>query len=125
MATDANARLNLRTAAANVRGQLALSDTPSDWTYDERIAYNRRLAVYIQQYPQSFTPEILRVARTVELDSYQPLADTSFDWGEFAAETAGNAPAVLGGFTNKLLLGAVIVAAVYFAVKASNRPATA
>lgn len=118
MPTETNARLNLQTAVRNVRGRMGLSDVPADWTYEQRIAYNKALAAEIQQYPNSFTPEILVAADQVAKTSYQSLADASFVWGDFAAETVGNAPSVLDGFTNKLLIGAVIVAAVYFGVRA-------
>lgn len=86
MTTDANARLNLQTAARNVRARMGLSDIPADWTYEQRIAYNKALAAEIQQYPNSFTPEILTTAASVAGKNYTSLDDASFAWGEFATD---------------------------------------
>lgn len=123
MATDANARANLRTAAGNVRAQLGLSDTPSDWTYDQRIQYNSVLAAYIQNLPAaSFTPDIIQIAQgvqasTEEAQALGPLADTSFDWGEFADDAAANAGSIVSGlpsFLTPLLIVAIVAVAAFY-----------
>lgn len=108
MPTETNARLNLQTAARNVRGRMGLSDVPADWTYDQRIAYNKALAAEIQQYPNSFTPEILVTADKVAKTSYQSLEDSSIAWGDFAADAGLN----LGGIAVKALYVFAAVAAV-------------
>jgi len=125
MTTDENARLNLQTAIQNVRARMKLSDTPADWSYDERIAYNKALAAEILSYSQSFTPAMVSVATTVQASNPSALEDDSFDLGQFAAETASNAVPVLDGFTNKLIVGAVLVAALYFGIKAYQAKAAA
>lgn len=111
--TAENARLNLRTVSANVAARLGLN--PANMTYDQRRGYNVELAAEIQKYPQSFTPEILAIASKIK--DTGALSDSSFSWGDFGSETLGNAPAVLGGFTNKLLMGLVVVAVAYIVVK--------
>ena len=43
---------NRAAAVDQVKGQLGLSAIqPSDWTYDQRVTYNKALAAYIQQNP--------------------------------------------------------------------------
>lgn len=124
--SEQSARYNLRTAAQDVRDRLGLTAPASEWTYEQRIIYNRTLAAHIQNYPQSFTPAVLEIAAGVQQSTNAPLESVSFDWGTFAADTLDNAPGVLNGFTNKLILGVVVVAVVYFAVKAySARPVAA
>jgi hypothetical protein len=119
MPTTEKARLNLRTAARNVRARLGLSANPAEWSYEQRGQYNKALADAILTYPQSFTPEILTSAQRVKNSTYQALQDASFAWGEFAEETAANAVPVLGGFTNKLLVVLTVVGVVYLVFKSS------
>jgi hypothetical protein len=108
MVTEENARRNLATAARLVRSQLGLSDLASDWTYEQRNQYNKALAAMILTYPASFTPEILASAARVSSLTYSQLEDTSFAWGEFAAETAQNAKPVLSVALGTLLAGAIV-----------------
>lgn len=60
---------------------------PTTWTYEERVKYNARLAEYIASRPGDFTQSEINVAEWVAASPYQPLEDTSFDWGMFATES--------------------------------------
>jgi len=109
------------TAAKNVRARMGLSDVPADWSYDQRVAYNKALAAEIQNYSQSFTPAILATAATVSGKNYTSLEDASFAWGDFAAEAGLN----LGGFTKNLLYLAALGAGVALVIYYRNRRAAA
>lgn len=115
MPTEANALYNLRTAVRNVRERLSLSGASAQWTNDQVTTYNLTLAQEILAYPQSFTPEILDRAALVAGRNYTSIEDAAFAWGQFGAETLANAPAVLDGLTNKLIIAASIIAVVYVA----------
>ncbi len=125
MATLENARLNLRTAARNVQASMGLSGASANWSTDQVTAYNKALAAEVLRYPNSFTPEILATAQLLLGRQYTSIEDATFAWGEFGAETLANAPGVLGGFTNKLIIAVVVVAVVYFGVRAYRKGAPA
>jgi len=60
------------------RAQLGLADTaPADWTYNERVEYNKLLASLIAANADSFPPQEVAIARQVEQKAYDPLADNS------------------------------------------------
>lgn len=124
MATEAQSAYNLKTAAARVSARLGLTDiADSDWTYDQRTQYNKALAQEILLYPQSFTDQTLESARRVADKDYQPLQGSD-PFGEFTDAFIEEAKITLPSIGNKLLIGAVIVAVVYFGVKAwASRPA--
>lgn len=67
-----------QTAIAAVRAQLGLSNTPSDWTYDERTKYNKALASYIAANAALFPPQDVEVAQNIQSESISPLGDTSY-----------------------------------------------
>lgn len=90
MPTEQNALLNLQTAAKNVRIKLDLPDSPLDWTYEQRITYNKDLSALILAHQQSFTPSMIDTAQDVQNKSYQPLEDPSSAWGGFGAEVFSN-----------------------------------
>lgn len=74
-------------AFAYIRSTLGLNDTPSSWTYDERISYNRALSQYISANPQIFTATDLENASAVLNQNPTALTDESFfgEVGDFAS----------------------------------------
>ncbi len=113
---DQNKR-NLATASRNVAARLGV-DPANLSSYEIRVQYNKELAAEILKYPQSFTEGTLESARIVSEKTYSDLQDASFSWGDFGDALAEEAKVTLPAVGNKLLIGAVVVAAVYFAVRA-------
>lgn len=72
---------------ASIRAQLGLNDTPSSWTYDQRVTYNRALSQYISANPQIFTAGDLENASAVLNQNPTALTDDSFlsEAGDFAS----------------------------------------
>lgn len=63
---------------ALAREQLQLESVPpSDWTYEQRIAYNKLLASLISENADSFPPQEVAFARSVVTKAIDPLADNS------------------------------------------------
>lgn len=81
--TTATARAN---ASATVKASLGLPASPLDWTYEQRVAYNKALAAYILANPAQFETVDLNTAQIVTGKTYSGLDDASFSWGEFGAE---------------------------------------
>ena len=73
-------------ATATVKAALGLPTSPLSWTYDQRVAYNKALADYIQANPAQFSPVDLNTAQIVNGKTYSGLDDASFDWGMFGGE---------------------------------------
>lgn len=117
MITADQNRRNLATASKNVAARLGV-DPANLGTYEIRIAYNKALAEEVLKYPQSFTESTLETAKIIGEKNYSSLQDESFSWGDFGDALADEAKVTLPSIGNKLLVGAVVVAAVYFAVKA-------
>lgn len=82
--TPADAR---KMAAGLVRTQLGLPESPSAWTYEQRVVYNKALAAYIAANPHLFEDRDLLTADLVSKQAYPALADDSFDVGAFVHET--------------------------------------
>lgn len=62
-------------AVTIVRGNLGLLDTPpAEWTYEQRVEYNKALASYINSHSTIFTPEDRESAQAVAARPYEPLA---------------------------------------------------
>lgn len=80
----------LQTAEARIRSTLGLSDTPSDWTYDQRIAYVNSLRTWVNANPAQVSPAELAVAQG-EMNS-TALDDTSFltELSAFGGEVGNN-----------------------------------
>ena len=75
---------------AAVRSALGLSNTPNEWSYDQRTQYNKALAAYIlanESVSAAARPLIAHVANSEP----GPLVDDSFDWSMFGAEVVKNA----------------------------------
>lgn len=66
---------------AAIRSNLGLSDVPSEWTYDERLAYNNALATYINANPGVFSASDLAIANNELNQNNVSLSDTSFTSG--------------------------------------------
>lgn len=79
---------NRADAIATVRAQLGLSSkAPADWTYEERVVYNKSLAAYIAARPEQFSDQDILSAEVVSKQQYTPLEDDSFDVGLFVSES--------------------------------------
>ncbi|HTJ77673.1 MAG TPA: hypothetical protein VL357_01635 [Rariglobus sp.] len=78
---------NRQAAIATVRAQMGLSNTPSDWTYEQRVAYDKALAAYILANSSQFDATEISIANSVSSQTFSPLEDASFDWGAFGTET--------------------------------------
>lgn len=115
--TVAQNAANLRTVRARVAARLGI-DPANIASYEQRTQYNKALAAEIVAFPQSFNSGTLDTARRVLGTNYQPLADTSFDFGAYVDEFSNEVSETLPSVGNKLLVGLVIVAAVYVAVRA-------
>jgi hypothetical protein len=113
-----NSRLNLRTASANVRARLGLTDSSLLWSWEQRAMFNHSLAAEILRHPQSFSDDHLAWAQKISGTSYGQLGDSSFSLADAIELTASNAVPVLDGFTNKLILVLALGVAVWAAVAA-------
>lgn len=104
-----------------VRAQLALNDTPSTWSYEDRVRYNKALAEFQQANPGVFPDGIPTVIDRIASQQYQPLEDESFSFGMFGEELANNAKeasfSLFGSLRNALYLAAVVGVAVFVYLK--------
>jgi len=90
MLTEDNFRANLATAGRLVARELSVD--PANLTFDQRVRYNSALAAKILQFPASFSPEMLEVARRfTEQRPTDALLDPSLDVGRFVDEALDNA----------------------------------
>lgn len=105
-------------AEANIRATLGLSPDASEWTYDQRVAYNRAVATWIAANPDSVSLTDLSNAQANLNGNYPALADTSFlsegsdffGYLEDEAIDAGNAVGGIGrGVLNLASLSAYII----------------
>jgi hypothetical protein len=99
---------NLTQAIAATRDALNLPANPSDWTYDERVAYNAALATRIATSPTSYTSQENSTALRVLNTGYSPLDDTSFlsdlsTFGGALADEITDAGDAVGGVGRGLL----------------------
>ena len=126
--TAANFAANLKTARTVVAQRLGFD--PSNLTYDQRTQYNKALAGYISQYPNSFSALTLDIARReLQQGDYPALSDTGLDLGAFVDAAVANAQAINPldpqniGTVGKYLLGAAAVVVFgYLVVKLLLRP---
>lgn len=119
--TTTTAAYNRRTAATVIRTRLGLMDkAPSDWTYEERVAYNKALSGYIAENPQAFTDGEIQVAKDINQKVLDPLDDTSLmsNLGLFGNQFLVEAEKVLdtsGSVLRKSIYIAVAVAVLAYA----------
>lgn len=95
-------------AKANIRATLGLSNNPSDWTYDQRITYNKALATFIASNPDSFPTSSVQSATSVLNENNSPLSDTGFlsdlsTFGDAITDEAINAGNSIAGIGNGVL----------------------
>ena len=108
---DQNA-YNLKTASRNVGATLGVD--PDNLDYTQRVSFNKALAQYILDYPQSFTDQTLSTAQYVSGKSYQDLQNTDLSWSDFGNAVVDNAGNLASGFTFTLLPTLAIMAVVVF-----------
>jgi hypothetical protein len=76
--TSAEYAANRAAAVTLIRSQQGLANTaPADWTYEQRVAYNKALATYIATNPALFTAQDADTAAAVTVAAYAPLSDNS------------------------------------------------
>jgi len=115
---------------AIVKAQLGLTNViPSNWTYEQRSAYNKSLATWLlQNASNTLSKDQVGVANAIASKQYTPLEDDSFDWGMFFEE-AGTQLASINNTLNPLsadnregvattvkwlvIAGVVVVGAIY------------
>lgn len=92
MLTDANFAANRATLTSSLVSQMGLSVTPSDWTYDQRIAFNKAFAAYVIAHPDSFSATDLNTANGIAGESPTALDDTSLsaDLSAFGSAVTDN-----------------------------------
>lgn len=80
----------LQQAEANIRAGAGLSDDPTTWSYNERVAYNNALAQWVNMNPTQVSSAELAVAQG-DLNS-TPLDDDSFtsELSEFTGAVGDN-----------------------------------
>ncbi len=83
---------NRKSAGNLVRYQLGLDTIPTaDWSYEQRVAFNKALATYIADHPNAFGTQDVLTAQTVAANEYTPMQDESFSISDFVSTTAANA----------------------------------
>lgn len=135
MLTEANFAANRKTLGANIRKDMGLTDVQnSDWTYTQRVEFNRRFAAYVDSHPASFSLQDQKTAEGVaaevitDLDDVGILADLSTFAGAAGDELSAINEAVnpFSASNRKLVLTVVVVAAIAFVFvkygKASKLP---
>lgn len=107
-------------AVAIVRQASGLAGIPpSEWTYEQRVQYNKDLAAYIQSHPTAFTAQDVATAKIVEQRAYEPLSTLGLGEGIdiFTDEFLNQAKQVtaIGGNTLRTSIYiAVAIATIFF-----------
>lgn len=85
---------NLRSAEQLVAIRLGIDTQGGDWrtglAYAARVAYENALAAYIVAHPSAFADATVSTAQWVSLHGNTPLADDSFDYGDFVSSVVDN-----------------------------------
>lgn len=68
---------NRRTLANLLRAQMNLPAAPSDWSYSQRVEYNKAFAAYVLAHPSSFGASDLQTADIITQELPAALDDTS------------------------------------------------
>lgn len=115
---NAQERQNLNIAIAAVKDELGLPASPLLWSYEQRLAYNKRLAAYIQENSNSFSAETNSTADYVANANYQQLEDTSLfaNLSLFNDSIMASSLDVLnkfGGFVKLLVVLGIVLGVVY------------
>ncbi len=100
-----------------IRGQLALNDTPSTWSDEDKYRYRKALAEFEQANPGIFPDSIASVVDRVAAKPYDPLVDDSFSFSDFGGEVLNNAKeasfSLFGSLRTTLYLVAVVGVVAY------------
>ncbi len=80
---------NLHTASHLVAAQMGVN--PMALTYEQRLQYNRALAIVITSYPARFSTVAVENAQATLKKNFTPLEDTGFDIGAFGSAFADEA----------------------------------
>jgi hypothetical protein len=91
--TSAQQSQNLHTASHLVAAQLGVD--PANLDYNQRIVYNRALAIVITTYPARFSDVTVSNAQATLKKNFTPLEKTGFDVSAFGSAIVDNA-VVLG-----------------------------
>lgn len=95
-----------------IRGQLALNDTPSSWSYEDRVRYNKALAEFEQANPGVFPNSVKAVVENIASKQYQSLDDDSFSFSMFGDEVLNNAKeasfSLFGSLRNALYIAVAV-----------------
>lgn len=106
-----------QSAIQYIRGQLALNDTPSTWSYEDRVRYNKALAEFQVANPGVFPSGIPAVVESIAGKQYQSLDDESFSFGMFGNEVLNNAKdasfSLFGSLRNALYIAVAIGVAIF------------
>lgn len=117
---------NARTASAMLARQLGFYENDgsgfrvASLSPENQVKLAEELMRYVQAHPHLFDAKAQDVARyhlALPLTG-RPLADPSWSLNDFADAMLDEARITLPSIGNKLLLGVVVVAVVYFAIKA-------
>jgi hypothetical protein len=110
----------LAAASTAIRYKLSLQSIPrSEWTYAQRVEYNKEIAQLILQNPDVFSSTDVNTARDVRQKQYSPIEDESLSLSMFTDEVLNNAVKItaVGGETlRKALYFAVVVGVSYLAL---------
>lgn len=68
---------NRKTLSNLLRSQMSLPDNASDWTYSQRVDYNKAFAAYVLAHPDSFGTQDETTAQVITQEQPQDLSDTS------------------------------------------------
>lgn len=90
--SDAQKIKNLHTAADLVAAQMQVDK--NNLTYDQRLQYDKALAVVITKYPERFTSQAVLNAQDSLKKNFTPLDNTGFDVNAFGGALVDNALAV-------------------------------
>lgn len=90
--SDAQKIKNLHTASDLVAAQLQLDR--NNLTYEQRLKFDKALAVVITKYPERFTQQSVLNAQYSLQKNFTPLDDTGFNVSEFGTALVDNAIAV-------------------------------
>jgi hypothetical protein len=93
MTTAEQITVNRQALSAQLRAQLNLPALASDWSYSQRVDYNKAFAAYVLAHPESFGVMDQQTAQIVTAEKPQDLSDTSMSANiqAFGSELLDNA----------------------------------
>lgn len=110
MVTPAQNAANLRSAERLIAIEQGIDNQAGTWrtslTYDQRVAYENALALYIVTHPARFSAGTVETARWISQHGHTPLEDTDFDFAQFQTAAVDNIVAAgekIGGIGDGVL----------------------